>query len=127
MIFVDTTFLLALLIKTDSHHETALNIGRDIHEKKIINNTVLNETLNSFSGKGGKIGKQLYQTINEIFEVVYLDEDDYSEAIDLYLNYDSSINYSDCTILETMFKNKIDKIATFDSDFDKIKGIKIIN
>lgn len=127
MIFVDTTFLLALLIKTDAHHEVALKIGKDIHEKKIINNTVLNETLNSFSGKGGKIGKQLYQTINEIFEVVYLDEADYNEAVDLYLNYDSSINYSDCTILETMFKNKIDRIATFDSDFDKIKGIKVIN
>ncbi|WP_458455635.1 hypothetical protein [Methanobrevibacter sp.] len=56
MIFIDTTFLLALLIKTDSRHENALSISQSIEEKKVIDNTVLNETLNAFSGKGGTIG-----------------------------------------------------------------------
>ena len=41
--------------------------------------------------------------------------------------FDSSINFSDCTILSTMIRNKIDKIISFDSDFEKVKGIKIIN
>lgn len=126
MIFIDTTFLLALLIKTDFRHENDLSISQSIEEKKVINNTVLNETLNAFSGKGGTIGKQLYQAINEMFEIDYLEEEDYEKSVELYLNYDSSINYSDCTILETMFKNKINRIATFDSDFDKIKGIEVI-
>lgn len=127
MIFVDTTFLLALLIKTDRYHDLALNIAKNIQEKKMINNTVLNETLNAFTGKGGKIGKELYQVINEIFDIEYLNEDDYKNAVDIYLNYDSSINYSDCTILVSMQKNKIDKIISFDSDFNKIKGISVIN
>ncbi|WP_458455636.1 type II toxin-antitoxin system VapC family toxin [Methanobrevibacter sp.] len=61
-----------------------------------------------------------------MFEIDYLEEGDYEKSVELYLNYDSSINYSDCTILETMFKNKIRRIATFDSDFDKIKGIEVI-
>lgn len=127
MIFVDTTFLLALLIKTDRYHDLALNIAKNIQEKKMINNTVLNETLNAFTGKGGKIGKELYQVINEMFDIEYLNEDDYKNAEDIYLNYDSSINYSDCTILVSMQKNKIDKIISFDSDFNKIKGISVIN
>ncbi|MBR2556779.1 MAG: PIN domain-containing protein [Methanobrevibacter sp.] len=127
MIFVDTTFLLALLIKTDRYHDLALNIAKNIQEKKMINNTVLNETLNAFTGKGGKIGKELYQVINEMFDIEYLNEDDYKNAVDIYLNYDSSINYSDCTILVSMQKNKIDKIISFDSDFNKIKGISVIN
>ncbi len=127
MIFVDTTFLLALLIKTDRYHDLALNIAKNIQEKKMINNAVLNETLNAFTGKGGKIGKELYQVINEMFDIEYLNEDDYKNAVDIYLNYDSSINYSDCTILVSMQKNKIDKIISFDSDFNKIKGILVIN
>ena len=127
MIFVDTTFLLALLIKTDLYHDLALNIAKNIQEKKMINNTVLNETLNAFTGKGGKIGKGLYQVINEMFDIEYLNEDDYKNAVDIYLNYDSSINYSDCTILVSMQKNKIDKILSFDSDFNKINGISVIN
>lgn len=127
MIFVDTTFLIALLIETDSLHEKALKIGENIHERKVINNTVLNETLNSFTGKGGKLGNGLYQVIKEMFDIEYLNETDYENAIKIYFHYNSAINYSDCTILETMMKNSINKILTFDSDFDKIKGITVIN
>ena len=127
MIFVDTSFLLALLIKTDPFHKKALQIAEGIHEKKVINNVVLIETLNAFTSKGGKLGMELYQSITEMFEVKYLNESDYDEVIGLYLNFDSSINYSDCTILYTMMNNKINRIASFDSDFNKIKGITVIN
>ena len=127
MIFVDTTFLIALLIKTDPLHEKALEISETIRERKVITNTVLNETLNAFTGKGGKAGKELYQVILEMFDIIYLDEKDYENAIDIYLNFNSSINYSDCTILSSMVKNKINRIVTFDSDFNKIKGINVIN
>ena len=127
MIFVDTSFLIALLIKTDSHHEKALKIAESIHERKVINSTVLNETLNAFTGKGGKIGEELYQIIEEMFDIEYLNQSDYEHAMEIYLHFDSSINFSDCTILSTMIRNKIDKIISFDSDFEKVKGIKIIN
>ena len=127
MIFIDTTFLIALLFKTDPLHEKALIVADSIDERKVINNTVLCETLNSFSGKGGKIGKELYDVMNEMFDIIYLDSNDYDFAMDIYLNYDSSINYSDCTILASMFQNKINKIATFDSHFEKIKGLSVVN
>lgn len=127
MIFVDTSFLIALLISTDKFHEKALSISQTINERKVINNTVLNETLNAFTGKGGKIGKDLFNVINDMFDIQYLAPNDYEDAIDLYLHYDSSINYSDCTILSTMFQNEINQIVSFDSDFEKISGISVIN
>ena len=127
MIFVDTSFLIALLISTDHFHERALEISETINERKVINNTVLNETLNAFSGKGGKIGKDLYNIILEMFDVEYLSPVDYEKAIDLFLHYDSSLNYSDCTILTTMFQNNIDRIVSFDRDFEKIEMINLIN
>ena len=127
MIFVDTSFLIALLISTDQFHEKALEISKTINERKVINNTVLNETLNAFTGKGGKIGKDLYDLILEMFDIQYLTPMDYQNAIDLYLHYDSSINYSDCTILSTMFQNDINRIISFDSDFGKIEKICVIN
>ena len=127
MIFVDTSFLIALLVKTDSHHEKALKIAESIHERKVINSTVMNETLNAFTGKGGKIGKELYQIIEEMFDIEFLNQSDYEHAMEIYLHFDSSINFSDCTILSTMIRNKIDKIISFDSDFEKVKGIRIIN
>ena len=87
MIFVDTTFLIALLIKTDPFHEKALEVSNDIHDRKVINNTVLNETLNVFTGKGGKLGKELYKIINEMFDIKYLNSVDYDEAMDIYLDF----------------------------------------
>ena len=87
----------------------------------------MNETLNAFTGKGGKIGKDLFDVILEMFDIEYLSDDGYREAMDIYLGYDSAINYSDCTILATMFKNGINKIATFDSDFEKINGLSLLN
>ena len=127
MIFVDTSFLIALLISSDQFHEKALSISQTINERKVINNTVLNETLNAFTGKGGKVGKELYNLILKMFDIQYLTPDDYNGAMDLYLYYDSTINYSDCTILSTMFQNDISQILSFDSDFEKINGISIIN
>lgn len=127
MIFVDTSFLIALLISTDHFHERALEISETINERKVINNTVLNETLNAFSGKGGKIGMDLYNIILEMFDVEYLSPVDNEKAMDLFLHYDSSINYSDCTILTTMFQNNINRIVSFDRDFEKIEMINLIN
>lgn len=127
MIFVDTSFLIALLITKDRFHKRAIEISQSINERKVINNTVLSETLNAFSGKGGKVGKDLYDALIEMFDIQYLTKDDYEDAINLYLQYDSSINYSDCTILSTMFQNNINQIVSFDSDFEKINGVSIIN
>ena len=62
-----------------------------------------------------------------MFDIHYLNSADYEDAIDLYLHFDSSINYSDCTILSTMFQNNINQILSFDSDFEKIDGISVKN
>ena len=43
-----------------------------------------------------------------------------------YLNIIISVNYSDCTILKTMMDNNVSVVVSFDSDFDKINGIRRI-
>jgi len=40
--------------------------------------------------------------------------------------YNQSVNYSDCTILKTMMDNNVSVVVSFDSDFDKINGIRRI-
>ena len=64
---------------------------------------------------------ELKQAMNYI-----LTYDDYRDSFDIFEFYNFSINFSDCTILNTMQNYKINKIASFDSDFDKIKGVKRI-
>ena len=76
---------------------------------------------------GGAEINELFIYLNEMNEIVYLKEKDYDESVKLSGYYNSSINFSDCTILESMQKLGINKIVSFDSDFSKIKGLSVIN
>ncbi|MBR0271058.1 MAG: PIN domain-containing protein [Methanobrevibacter sp.] len=96
----------------------------------IINNTVLTETINFLSKckkiKQGYIIKESIEIILNSCDIHYLNSNEYNDAIDLYLHYNGAINYSDCTILKSMESLGINKIVSFDSDFDSILGIKRI-
>lgn len=97
----------------------------NLNEKRCINSTVLNETLNAFGTMGGEDIMDLYLYLTEINEVLYLNEKDYAKSVKMCKYYNSSINFSDCTKLQSMQKMGINKIVSFD-DFSKIKGLSII-
>ena len=126
MIFVDSSYLIARLITNDKYHERAIELEKELTERRVINTAVLNETLNAFTKSGGTSVKELFDKLTNIHEVVYLSSNDYRQAADLFKYYDSSINFSDCTILQSMNKFGINKIVSFDEDFSKVKGLSII-
>lgn len=123
MIFLDSSYLIALMLKQDRNYKKASDLKTTIfNERIIINNTVLSEVLNSFN-KYNLLN--LEHNVNNMFkfDIDYLTEDDYKKALTYYRYYNTAINFSDCTILVTMNKYNTDKIVSFDSDFNKIKGI----
>lgn len=123
MIFLDSSYLIALMLKQDRNYKKASDLKTTIfNERIIINNTVLSEVLNSFNKYNSL---NLEHNVNNMFkfDIDYLTEDDYKKALTYYRYYNTAINFSDCTILVTMSKYNTDKIVSFDSDFNKIKGI----
>lgn len=128
MIFLDSSFILALLNDNDNNHQKAvelLEIAPEINvRQKVINNIVLLEVLN-------KLNKQYYkgkeeEIINFLLsmdEIHFVDDEDYCEAIQLYKYYGYNVNYSDCLILLTMEHCDLNDIVSFDDDFNKIDGI----
>lgn len=129
MIFLDTSYILDLLLKKDKYHIVSKNLMNYwAHEKKVINITVLQEVLNSLNIINyPKDISSLIDSILSMDKIGYLTEKDYMESIELYKYYNKSINFSDCTILVTMQKYNITNIVSFDSDFDKINGINRIS
>ena len=129
MIFLDSSYILALLLKKDKHHVVSKNLVNYLaHEKKVINITVLQEVLNSLNIINyPKDISSLIDSILSMDKIGYLTEKDYMESIELYKYYNKSINFSDCTILVTMQKYNITNIVSFDSDFDKISGVNRIS
>ena len=97
------------------------------NEKMIINNLVLSEVLNLISKRSRLDITSVYEIIKKNVEIIYLGEEDYLKAMQLCKYYDNSINYSDCLILTTMKNLNITKIVSFDSGFEKVKGLDLIN
>ena len=128
MIFLDITYLIGLMIDNDDYNEKAHQLRPIIdQERKLINNTVLVELLNSLKKNNHKIElDEIMETLLNLDQVVFLTNEDYNESFQLFKHYNLSVNYLDCTILKTMIDNNVSVVVSFDSEFDKINGIRRI-
>ncbi|MBE6489188.1 MAG: type II toxin-antitoxin system VapC family toxin [Methanosphaera stadtmanae] len=127
MYFIDSSFLISLLTENEKNNQHSCEISENINEYRVINNIVLSETLNGIRRYEKRVDiNKIYTIINEVMDIKYLKKSDYEEAINIYSYYNGSINYSDCLILKTMQDNNINKILSYDDDFDKINGLQRI-
>ena len=128
MIFLDSTYLIGVILKNDSYTTKSLKLKPVLkNEKKIINNTVLNEVLNSLTAINSNYDVDELIDLLLSFKIDFLTPEDYADSVASYKYYNHAINFSDCTILNSMIKNNVNTIVSFDSDFDKIKGIHRIS
>ena len=129
MIFLDTTYINGLILKKDIYSILSMNIRPFLEkETKVTNITVLVEVLNSVNRYNfhGNLNDLINYLVNtNIFD--FLTAEDYQKAFELFNYYNKSINYSDCTILQSMQNHGITRIVSFDGDFDKVKGIERIS
>ena len=129
MYFLDTGYFKGLMDSKDINHEKALAIREiidDSNERTVINTTVLVETLNWSKGTNTHV-KSIYDKICSSNQVIQLTCQDYLKSLEINGWFDNSINYSDCTILNTMFSMGISKIVSFDDDFKKINALNVIS
>lgn len=125
MIFLDSSYIKGIILKNDPYADQSSLMENYLQrETKVTNITVLLEVLNSvnhynFFGDVNVLRKSLLNI--GIFD--YLTFEDYEQAFELFKYFNLSINFADCTILQSMFNHGIRRIASFDSDFDKVKGI----
>lgn len=127
MIFLDTGYFKGLFDEKDVHHNDALKIEdflNDLNETTVINTTVLVETLNWSVGIDNL--NEIYSNLHRENQVIQLTDNDYSKSLEINGWYGNSINYSDCTIINTMLNMGINQIVSFDSGFRKIQGFDVI-
>jgi len=128
MLFIDTTYLLSLIKVMEKNHEKAILLLEHIDkEETLINSTVLIEMLNRLKKKRyDKYRNTIIDLIYNMDNIHYLTTEDYSKSLDTCKYYNFSINFSDCTILESMKQYNVTHIVSFDSDFDKVNNINRI-
>ena len=129
MIFIDASFIIAFINKSDRWHENAVDLANFVeNEERVISNLIITEILNSLGENiGGKSGKVLYDNFKDNYTIYDENRETYDLAIYTFRHFNGTICFTDCVTLEIMKKLKINKIISFDSDFDKVKGIKRIH
>ena len=76
---------------------------------------------------GGKAGRTLYEYFVHECDVVFVDEGLLDGAMTLHLQYDGTLSVADCASVAVMSRKGIGEIVSFDSDFDKVRGIRRIH
>lgn len=128
MIFIDSSYLIAIALKTDQWNKKALKIAKKLENKNLIlSKLILSETI-TLIGKiaGGKSAKIFYNYIKQNYRIYDDKLSLYDEAIEIHLMYDGTLSFADAVSVEIMKKLNINKIVSFDSDFDKVNEIQRI-
>ncbi|MGO9387785.1 MAG: type II toxin-antitoxin system VapC family toxin [Methanobacterium sp.] len=125
MIFIDSSFFIAAVNKNDQWHEMAGKILPIIvKEEKVTSQLILSESVTLVGSLfDGKTGLKLFNYIFDNHEVLYTDKRMSFNAMDTFLKYDGTLSFADSVSVEIMKDLGIDKLVSFDSDFDKVDDI----
>lgn len=101
-------------------------VGRMEKDEKVVTSTVqLSEICNILeSREPHKFAQEVIESIllNDNIEIAEVGKETYMTSLELAKTYNIGIN--DCVALAVMNEKNIKEIYSFDSDFDKIEGIK---
>lgn len=123
MIFADASFLIALFIKDHEFNKKAIKIWNKIKDEDIIiSNSIIMEVMTVLNIKL-KVSKELlektYNSLNSGKFGIVEDINLYDATNQRMISYlPERLSFFDCLYIEVMKELGINKIATFDKDFD---------
>ncbi len=128
MILADSSFFIGLADKKDQWHDNALRVLDRIEGEMVVSDLIISESVSSIGNRaGGKAGKKLYELFLDNCQIEYVNEELLHEGMKIFLKYDGRLSVLDSVSVAIMKKRKISRIISFDSDFDKVKGIKRVH
>jgi len=126
MIFIDASFIIATASKIDQWHERAMELLPEVKkEERVISELIISEIITLVGTlHGGKAAVNVYNYIKDN-HTIYKDKKLLDETIPNYLKYDGKLSLADSTAITIMKEMGIEKIASFDSDFDKVGIVRL--
>ncbi len=122
----DSSYFVALADSRDKWHKRALRL--DVPARLVITDLIAAESVTIVGERGGgKAAQMLYEYFVDDCEVVFVDAELLEEAMALHLHYDGTLSVADCASVALMSRNGIGEIVSFDSDFDKVRGIRRVH
>jgi predicted nucleic acid-binding protein len=120
-LFVDTSFVIALINKRDRNHEQATRLAAEYARRKLLTTDAVlleigNALARSFKAQAVEVIEEFLAS--EDVEVVRLDAETFTSAFDLYRSHsDKSWGLVDCHSFVVMRQAKIKDSLDFDDHF----------
>ena len=133
MIFIDTSLLVAFVVAKDTNHEKSVTIMEEIvggkHGQAITSEYVFDETVTVVlvRSKSLYLASKTGDLIKESMPVLEVGNNTFEASWNRFRNQkDTKFSFTDCTILEVVESNHIDKLATFDREFEYSTSFKVV-
>ena len=128
MILVDSSYFVALADRKDRWHVAATELDKSGWDAVLVSDLIVAESVTIVGSRGrGKAAQRLYSYFVDSCELSFVDKNTLDRAMKYHLQYDGSLSVADCTSIVIMQDRGIRRIVSFDTDFDRVKGIERIH
>ena len=129
MIFVDSSYYIAITDTKDQWHKKSLELFEYIEtNSNVVSSYIISEVVTEIGRRsGGKVAYNVYNYFTDNCEIIYIDRDLLVESMSIFLKYDGTLSLADAASIAIMDNMKIGEIVSFDSDFDKVNFINRIH
>lgn len=129
-IFLDSSFLIALINDNDSLHKKALEYVELTGDNDCyISNLIINEVITVIGNKLGlSVAISSYDLLTSVFNIINeydLKDFNYNTML-FYETYKTKLSFTDSSILLIMEKKGISNLLSFDKEFKRVENINLI-
>ena len=133
-ILLDSSFLIAYYNPLDEHRKKAIKIMDDLiigkYGNPYVSDYIFDEvvTVIFIRTKDLKLSNNVGDVLRDSLGLFDVDEEVFDNAWKIFKNQkNTNFSFTDCTILSVMQERLISHISTFDEDFLKFEGIKVVS
>ena len=130
MIFLDSSFIIALADLDDQFHEKAVNILPSLGTQRVISGLVISESVTAVGTRlGAKAARDVFENLlyDSATKTIFGSKRLYERAMIIYTKYGGRLSFPDSVTVRLMYDQKIKEIVSFDSDFDRIDHLTRIS
>ena len=131
MIILDTSFLISFYNSRDNNHNKSWKVMEELiaekHGEICITDYIFDECATVLFSRLKDLEKavMICESIKKV-KCFKIEDTLFEEAWQIFKNQkNSKFSFTDCTILSLMKEMKINSIATFDKEFEKIASISV--
>ncbi len=126
--FVDSSFWVAITDRRDQWHERAKAVAARVGRRPTILDLAASEALTIVGSRlGGKAAHELFEYFLDSCRILHMSDELFESAMGRHLSFDGALSVTDCALVEAMVRIGDRQVLSFDSDFDRVKGLTRIH